>query len=249
MAVTSRDIMKSLEIKNVKTLTRWHQSGVIPEPTVETHPDGVGRIACWPDWVLDHCRVIKQLTGNGQTLQQVAETFGSNWEEIARRYRQYKFSEVTKKMDLDNKFLALRESIEQELARELGDIRERLQATSIPPITRDLLSRAMELVQDGFNPVLVVTSQRLVVTPDFLVGLHLSDHFDNPKSLLVVPLYSKIKSHLGTRRMARVPMVRPASFVYRQTKEGKVEEVIELEGEWQFHLRTTEASEPKRKRK
>lgn len=249
MAVTSREIMKSLGIKNIKTLTRWHQYCVIPEPTVENHPGGIGRIGCWPDWVLEHCRVIKQLVAEGQTLRQVADTFGDDWNAIARRYQRYSFAEVNKKMDLENKVTILRESIQQELARDLGDLRERLKAATIPPINRDLLMRAVDLVREGYNPVLIVTSERIIVTPDFLVGLHLAAHFENPKTLLVVPLFSRIQGHLKAKDLPKAPTIRPASYIYRQTKQGLVEELIELKGEWQFQMRAMESSGAKKKKK
>src|SRR3954465_13674770 len=86
--ITTTDILEATGLKSGKTLTRWHQRGLIPEPLVRTHPSGRGKIAYWPDWVLDHCVRLVQLQKTGHTLrsaslQLAAESWHQTVEEVA----------------------------------------------------------------------------------------------------------------------------------------------------------------------
>ncbi len=167
MPVTSREIMEICEIKNVKTLTRWYQAGLIPEPNVQRHPGGAGRIAFWPEWVLNHCRAIKQLTANGQTIEQIKETFGSDWETIAHRYQRYNFLEVSQKMDFDNAMWSVQEVIDDVLVKFLGDARESILSVNEPLIVREIVIQGLDLMRQSYNPVLILAFERIVVVPDF----------------------------------------------------------------------------------
>ena len=71
--ITSTEILKQAGIKNVKTLTRWHQQGIIPAPIVKTHPAGRGKVGYWPSWVAAKCVRIRQLQDEGIPLKQAAE--------------------------------------------------------------------------------------------------------------------------------------------------------------------------------
>src|SRR5215213_3199885 len=70
--ITSQDILKATGLKSTKTLTRWHQRGVIPAPLIRTHPSGRGKIAYWPDWVLYRCVRIVLLQKQGHSLVSAA---------------------------------------------------------------------------------------------------------------------------------------------------------------------------------
>ena len=65
--VTSAEILAGTGLKSGKTLTRWHQQGVIPAPIIGTHPSGRGKISYWPDWVLERCQRIVALQKEGYT--------------------------------------------------------------------------------------------------------------------------------------------------------------------------------------
>ena len=236
MTVTSRDIMKALNIKNVKTLTRWHNKvGVIPKPTVEKHPGGIGRTAVWPAWVLDHCRVIKDLTSKGEKLADIAATYGNDWDAIARRYqRRYVFADVSKKMEHDNQLTAFRESIEKTIAQWMVSVRQRLLATTLPPIAGDIAIQAVDLARDGYNPVLVLYQDRTEVAPDFMVGHYLSNHFGADAPLLVIPLHSLVNSYFGADDIPEKPTVRPSRKIDKSGPRVPAEESLDIQGDWQF---------------
>lgn len=237
MSVTSREIMSELGIKNVKTLTRWHQRGVIPPPSVEKHPGGIGRIACWDDWVLHHCRTVKQLLADGQTLDDIVGVYGTDWDAVGRRYRRrYIFADVSARMDFENQLEAMQEDIEKTLAERLGSLRERLTAVGLPPVTRDIAIRAVDLARAGFNPVLVVMPKQIVVVPDFMLSHYLAAHYDDSEPLLVCPIFGMVKSHMGPSGFPEMPTARPVPKIQRVGAERIVEETFQHRDTWEYDV-------------
>jgi hypothetical protein len=52
------------------------QTGIIPGPHVATHPSGRGKIAYWPDSVLERCRRVAELLRQGHTLGSALSLLG-----------------------------------------------------------------------------------------------------------------------------------------------------------------------------
>lgn len=245
MTVTSREIMKALDVKNVKTLTRWHQAGAIPEPTVDKHPGGIGRMAYWPDWVLRHCAVVKKLTTQGQSLADISATFGDDWDAIATRYqRHYLFADVNEKMDYDNQLAEFRKSLEDALVNWIVAFRQRLLATTLPPISLDLATQAFDLASDGYNPVLVLYENGTAVAPDFMVGDYLSHQFKTASPLLIVPLHSLVASCFAADDIPCNPTVRPARKIVKIDSRKSNEESFDALDDWKFRI---PERKPKRK--
>ena len=70
--ISSKEILEKTGLKSTKTLTRWHKAGIIPEPMIETHPSGRGKIGYWPDYVLTRCLKIIELRKQGYSLSAAA---------------------------------------------------------------------------------------------------------------------------------------------------------------------------------
>lgn len=242
MKVTSREIMEALGIKNVKTLTRWHQAGVIPEPTVELHPDGNGRIACWPGWVLEHCRVVKQMLDGGQKIKDIVGAFGCRWQEIEARYpvqtrrNRYNFAEVSQKMDRDRLLMELVESVYKAVAKQIVQLRASLVTTSLPPVTMSIVAQAVQLIESGQNAVLVLTTEEVVVVPDFLLSLQLTRDYENQQPFFVVPIYSLLKQIGRQPNPLKEPVVKPVGRI-RRGRNGKEQNVILTDSDWGFEIR------------
>jgi hypothetical protein len=234
MNVTSREIMDSLGIKNVKTLTRWYQAGIIPEPTIEVHPDGNGRMAYWQSWVLDHCRVIKQMTENGQTIKEIAGTFGKNWQAIAARYRKYNFARASAAKEYEKIANDIREAIHEIIAMHLGGIRRSLEMTSFPPVALDVVSQAIDLIEKGQNPVLILSSKKIVAVPDFLLSLHLSKNYLDRHPFLVVPLFSILTQQAGTALPPK-PSIQPVNMISKNEKTSS-RDFIYMGTDWEFKV-------------
>lgn len=235
MSITSRELMAELKIKNVKTLTRWHQERAIPEPKVELHPGGIGRIACWPDWVLDHGRIVKQLLGEGQTLKDIAGAFGTDWGAIAARYRRYNFKRASEKMDREHLLMDICNSIYASVAKHLGDIKRRLEATGFPPVTLNVVSQALELLEEGHNPVLILSAEKTVAVPDFLLSLHLAKHYQDPEPFFVVPLFAIVTEHEAAITMPKKPSTRPVHMVKTGVR-GDQQKAVIVGTNWDFHM-------------
>lgn len=237
MSVTSRQLMEELDIKNVKTLTRWYQFGVIPQPTVTLHPDGIGRIAYWPDWVMKHGRTVKKLLAEGQTLKDVVATFGTNWAAIEARYRRYDFATVSASMDRRNYLRDVCDAVYKTVAMHLGDIRKRLEATSFPPVTSDVLNQTLDLMEQGLNPVLILSSKRTVAVPDFVLSLHLAQHHQDGDPFLVVPLFALLVQCDTGNKWSRTPMVQPVSKV-KFGDHGRVQKAVFMGDDWNYEIQT-----------
>lgn len=240
--VTSREIMEALGIKNIKTLTRWHQAGVIPEPKIELHPDGNGRIAYWPSWVLEHCRVVKQMLDSGQQIKDIVGAFGRRWQEIEARYpvkarqRRYNIAEVSKKMDRDRLLMELVESIYKAVAQQIVQLRASLVTTSLPPVTMGIVAQAVQLIESGQNAVLVMSSKEAVVVPDYLLSLQLARNYENQQPFLVVPIYSLLKQLGPQPNPLKEPTIKPVGRI-RRAKNGKEQNVVVAESGWSFEVR------------
>jgi DNA-binding transcriptional MerR regulator len=147
--VTSKQILDACEIKSVKTLTRWHQGGLIPPPVVGRMPDGtVGKIGKWQPWVLEHCKTIVEMTRSGRRLSEIRELFGSDWTRVAKRYRrEYILGDV----------LARQKAEEVDFAVEaIAKLQAHL-ARLTPEDIAALLAEADEIYHHG--PVLIVTPE------------------------------------------------------------------------------------------
>ena len=145
--VTSKEILEACQIQSAKTLTRWYQAGLIPSPEVGRMPDGsVGKIGKWPAWVLEHCRVITDMTRKGRRLVEIRELFGSDWPAIARRYRRYNLGEIM-----------AREAAEEvdSLVESLGKLQQELLQLK-PDDVAALYVEADKLFH--LKPVLVITA-------------------------------------------------------------------------------------------
>lgn len=242
MKVTSREIMESLGIKNIKTLTRWHQAGVIPEPTVELHPDGNGRIAYWPSWVLEHCRVVKQMLDEGQKIKDIVGAFGCRWQEIAAQYsskdrpQRYNLARVSRSMDRDRLLTDLVESIYKAVAKQIVHLRGSLVTTAFPTVTMSVVVQAVQLIEGGQNAVLVMTTEKIVVVPDFLLSLQLTRDYENQQPFLVIPIYSLLKQLGPQSNPLKEPTVKPVSRIKR-SRNGKEQNVILTDADWSFEVR------------
>lgn len=238
MKVTSRDIMEALKVKNVKTLTRWYQAGVIPEPSIERHPDGHGTMAYWPSWVLEHCRAVKQMTDEGKTINEIAGAFGNNWLEVAAKYppqkRRYKFKEVSEKMDREHLLMNICDEIYRKIAKHLVIIRGQLLTTAYPPVTRNVVLQALDMIEQGHNPVLILTAEGTAVVPDFIVSLQLAKNQESSVLLLVIPLIPILKQFMKPAGL-KGPTVHPVSRI-KCGRAGIEQEVIAGD-DWSFEIK------------
>jgi len=222
--VTSRDIMRATGITNVATLVRWHgQEGLIPPPEIRTHPEGRGKMAYWPEWVLHRCVRIKQLRKEGMSLAEIRQFLGCDWETASQNYgRKYRFAEASRRIDQNAALANLREVIEHFVLQWMKSQRTAILKTTVQTIAADTIEKAITMLEQGINPVFVLTSDTAVLTAvltaDFAVGLHLSQCRSIEESFMVIPVWKELSAYLNKVAVVpEKPVVYPVSRVVRRT--------------------------------
>jgi hypothetical protein len=193
--ITSQEILDRTGLKSTKTLTRWHQQGIIPKPTIETHPSGRGKIAAWPDWVADRCVRIVELRREGHTLKSAAKQ--AEMEALSRLIEE---RSSTGYHDAQPDFLIAlpdgREASPTEVvtAIALKEIqRFTTDRTSIDTYREQLSESeadfALKLLEEGFNPVITLDGVALRAIPDFMVAHELAHIQPAQSCRLVLSLF------------------------------------------------------------
>lgn len=236
--VTSQEIMEAIGIGNSATLTRWHQMGLIPSPTVGTHPCGRGKMAYWPEWVLQRCVRIKQLKKTGKSLVEIKELLSNAWKMEAKEYkRRYRFVEVSEQMDRQAALMNLREAVENLLREWLSNQQRKLRQPRVDLIAGTLVEKAILLVEGGINPVLIFDQDEFHVTADFVVSQQLAKFRSLDRPLFVVPLFDELSRYFRDRKTFPVkPTVRPSERVAVSSPEGEDERKFVVLDDWSFEI-------------
>lgn len=218
--ITSKEILMKARIGNIKTLTRWHQQGIIPSPKVRTHPSGHGKIAYWPDWVLGKCIRIRQLQDDGVPLREAAE--------VADRERllqdvtllgetpandNSKSSITVGKRPSDDTLLGVivLDSIRASFTDEtvVNGLATRLKGIPLRKRCNDALAR-------GGVPVLFGDAADLTVLPDFQVNHLLRLKASEGRCFLVLPLLRAIREL--DKALGNEPTPDPDAVLQRQMR-------------------------------
>jgi len=225
--VTSREILDKLGLESARTLRRWRELNLIPPPETGPHPSGRGRIASWPRWVLDRCLEIRRLTREGHTLKEIGEMLGSDWEK-AKRKRRYRFRDAMLAREKEMRQFRLEEIVRRRLRKLIRHYDEKYYAGLV---TLDILDHAVKLVNDGYNPVFVVTEKRVTVVPDFIVSQHLAADTDS-EPLFVIPIGNLVLTDDADHDAT----VRPASKIVRKAGTRSSQESYRYIGDWEFKM-------------
>lgn len=191
--ITTKEVLRQTGIKSGKTLTRWHQDGLIPPPEVGPPQTGRGRVAYWPHWVVDRCRKIRQMVKDGKTLAQVREILGSDWsaeETKAGRRRDYDFAEVAAvyaRQECERNFIDV--ALDRVLAAFTpGSRNPELLSSLMRQLDGPMARKSLELARNGYNPVLTFSDGQLDIVPDFMLTHMLSAG----QSIVVVPIFNEV---------------------------------------------------------
>jgi len=244
--ITSKDILEKTGLKSAKTLTRWHQMGLIPEPLVRTHPSGRGKLAYWPDWVLDRCLKIVELQREGHSLKSAAMVIGverlrQNLERVEAERpisellagHKVKLTSEREGTALDAFLLSMVASVKSilpdpaEQMRLLNQLRE-----------SDAVDLALNLLRAGYAPVLFYDGERPEIIPDFLVSWRLGEDLPPQTAFIVAPLlptfrkiFPRIDEFVGTS-----PKAWPAPKIWVQEGDAVVEYTVYPAGPVGFEL-------------
>jgi hypothetical protein len=246
MSVTSKQILEATGLKSPKTLTRWAKRGIIPGPHVATHPSGRGKIAYWPDSVLERCRRVAELLRQGHTLGSALSLLG--YEQTLRV-----IEEGEKSADFDTvlskKIVHLANGQETNLdlfihafIAQLVDkiyfgesLRRKL---FVEMHNANVASWSLKLFEAGYNPVCLFDGERIEVVPDFMVSHLLSEEESVQSARLVVPILPPLRkafSALG-RPLPSGPLTHAAPKVWGREGDAIVEYQMFLGGALGFEL-------------
>lgn len=213
--ISSREILDKTGIKAAKTLTRWHQRGLIPEPEIGTHPNGRGKIAYWPDWVLGRIGKIREMLSEGQSLDQIRDTLGSDWEREARRWdrsrarKRRDVKETLRRLAFDEALDNFADAVAQKIYRFLRTMG--IQRPGIYDQIEDQLldervaREVLESVRRGYNPVLVLIDAEIKVTTDFVAGAICGGDWSDGGPVFIVPIRSELLDAFSEAEMDLPP--------------------------------------------
>jgi hypothetical protein len=244
--ITSQQILQATGLKSQKTLTRWAHAQIIPEPLIGTHPAGRGKIAYWPDWVLERCKRIVELQRQGHTLSSALAAI-----EYERMLCNIKHAETAPDVNkaLSEKKVALPGGREV----DLGSLLAALVAKEAESVVADAVLRSklgaemrkagvaaqgLQLAAAGYNPICLFDGRQIEVVPDFLVSHWLSEEKPFAPAWIVIPLLPPLRrafSALG-RDLPAQPSARPAPKVWAHEGGAIVEYSVFLGGGLGFEL-------------
>jgi len=200
--ISSTDILEATGLKSTKTLTRWHQKGIIPAPMVRTHPSGRGKIAYWPEWVLEFCVGLVQLQKEGHSLLSAARTL--NTQRVLDNMDQALAGPSVAQM-----FNGMQVPLSEGRQVPLMDVIRALLVSEVRSITTDEallavlnkklgeksgLDQAINFFYSGHNMVLCLSDSEARFVPDFLLpSTILNPESGWGKSVVVVPFASAIR--------------------------------------------------------
>ena len=203
--VTSKEIASRVGVAGI-TLARWQKQGLIPPPEVRPISSGRGKRGHWPVWVIDRCNQIKQLRKAGHSLGKIKEELGDDWQAESEAHnskstRKYRFHEVSRSISMGQCAGSANDML-NEVASNLNKKHNVL-------VKAEHVADAVTIALDGFNPVLVATSDEVRVTADFIVADYLANNLSLDSAVVVVPLFNELRSHLiQTDKFPSKPTVR-----------------------------------------
>lgn len=234
--VTTSDILDKIGGTR-KTLIRWRQRGLIPSPEIRTHPSGRGNVSHWPVWVLDRCLRIKQLLKFGLSLDAIAKSLGSDWENEARMFnkQRYVFAREHQAIVREAAIQNLLEGLEPIVSAWNKSFRTRLHLSPADKAAREAISKAIEQVLNGLNPVIVIAEGAVFATPDFVVSQWLRSHRNVKDLVLVIPVFEPLSKYLAaTVTVPAEPTVWPVAKITRSDGGSQTTQEIATLDNWEF---------------
>lgn len=245
--ITSKDVLEKTGLKSAKTLTRWHQRGLIPEPLVRTHPSGRGKLAYWPDWVLDDCLRIVEFQRRGYSLQSIARMLEIDcWKGNCANAKSEKVSIsdllAIQHVELDpgregTRFEALVLAISSSVKHLLSDDADR-RVLLAKLREKNALDLGLNLACAGYNPFLLYDGQDVDIVPDFLVSTRICERGPSQGAFAAAALLPALRKVFPVleKLVGSTPKVWPAPKVWVPEGDAVVEYMYYPAGALGFEL-------------
>lgn len=244
--VTSHEILAATGLKSAQTLTRWANDGIIPKARIGTHPSGRGKIAFWPEWVLDFCREIVELRKSGYSVKEAAQMIRLEQaaQELEEKEKNHFFTdelekrsvmlEGGKKISLLDVFTAVLFESSRGFITDPADRNKLIRMFK----EQKCLDVALVAIESLYNPILYYDGNNVHIMPDFRLSHVFNQNTKEIKSGFVMGLLGPLKKAFGVlRKEFNVPDLaypKPGFYVW----EGKklMEYGIHLVGESGFEV-------------
>jgi hypothetical protein len=206
----------------------------------------------WPGWTIRHVVSIRTRLAAGESLDEIGGTLG-DWQAEAKKWvrTRYSFKEAHERMLRREAVDRFAESISDTVyfyLRDIGIERPgRIDDKIARAVSKDrFVDDVLDLLRRGCNPVLVVTSKEIAVSPDFALSPALGNAEYGNQPVLVVPIrdafieaFSKTEPDLP-----KVAKLMPAMHLAERGGQKKLIRKYRLDENWKFTLENEKSSAP-----
>ncbi len=243
--LTTKDVLKGSGFKNVRTLQRWRERNLLPPPTLQRHPTGRGMCWAWPVWTIGHIATIKKRLAAGESLDDVARTLSGNWEAEAKKWfrKRYDFKKAYDRLERDDANDQFADWVSDQVYDYLRDIGVERPGRIGLKIGRAVSKRqfvndTLELLEQGFTPVMVVTKDEVTVTADVMLSSAFSNSEVGTQPVLVVPIREAFMEAFATVEPSLPKETRfmPAMHVVERGETKANVRNYRHKGKWKFIL-------------
>jgi hypothetical protein len=236
--LTTQDILGRSGLGNQKTLTRWWQRGLIPPPTIRTHPSGRGKVGCWESWVLRRIIEVQNRHAQGESLDEIARALGQDWDSERKRFQRkrpnikamlgHSLARDLERWEAMDDFADAASALILSFIETMG-MRRPVNTTDLVRTLRaaSLIDRSLELLREGKIPLIVIVGRDVKVIPNFLLASALAHSDLESQPVLVVPIYkllvesfSKIEPTLSPKPKY-VPSTRVMDLMQKRSRERR----------------------------
>ena len=200
--MTSRELMSAVGLTGRNTLVRYHKAGLIPPPEVRKHPSGRGMTSYWEEWVVLRLQRIKKLTDAGKTRSEIKDFLGTDWSTAKLDFEKDSESDdkLNRLADEKNQEATARELFKL-IERTLKDIGLRVSKIREYEINRYMtdvaIGRGIELLSDGFRPVLIIQKGKVYISCDTAMAFRAQTQTALTDTFLVIPITTALSKAVG----------------------------------------------------
>ena len=147
----------------------------------------------WPAWIAHHIRAINKRLAAGETLDDIARTLSGDWEEEAKKWVRYDVKAAFERIERDKAIDRFAEWASDTVYGFLKDIGVERPGRIDDKVSRVVSSprfvnRVLELLRQGYAPMMVVTRDGVRIIPDFALGSAVGAAAGGGQPLLAVPI-------------------------------------------------------------
>jgi len=232
MAKTTRELTE-LSGHNRAAINRYVKMRIIPKPTYDLHQSGRGgKVAYYPDYVVDTLLELKELRGKGYSLTHALAQMQANQINRVLKNVQLKYTESLRKGSV-----TFKNGTEVDLVRLfeifiMADVEPLIQdREELKRVLKRIRENQEQIIEDSFrhvsfrhNPVLVLRESEVQVVTDFMLSHMLAENPEERNPMMVIPLlpavHSIIKIGSGDMHFKLGKFTKPAPLIWDESKKG-----------------------------